>query len=44
MPGGGLTPGFTPDEMWHVVDYVRSLPYESINMVRPDPKIAGTAK
>ena len=44
MPGGGLTPGFTPEEMWHVVDYVRSLPYESINRVKPDPKIAGMSQ
>jgi mono/diheme cytochrome c family protein len=41
MPGGSATPGFTPDEMWNVVDYVHSLPYESINRVKPDPKIAG---
>ena len=40
MPGGAATPGFTPDEMWHVVDYVRSLPFESINRVKPDPRIA----
>ena len=44
MPGGGLTPGFTPEEMWHVVDYVQSLPYESINRVKPDPKIAGMSQ
>jgi mono/diheme cytochrome c family protein len=42
MPGGGLTPGFTPDEMWNVVRYLRSLPYESINRVQPDPKVAGS--
>lgn len=42
MPGGGLTPGFTPEEMWHVVHYIRSLPYESINRVHPDPKVAGS--
>ncbi len=44
MPGGGLTPGFTPEEMWHVVDYVRSLPFESINRVKADPKIAGMSQ
>ena len=44
MPGGSATPGFTPDEMWNVVDYVRSLPFESINRVKPDPKIAVNAQ
>lgn len=44
MPGGGLTPGFTPEEMWNVVDYVRALPFESINRVQPDPKVAVSAQ
>jgi mono/diheme cytochrome c family protein len=42
MPGGGLTPGFAPEEMWNVVRYIRSLPYETINRVQPDPKVAGS--
>lgn len=33
MPGAGPAPGkketFTPEQIWHLVDYVRSLPYES---------------
>lgn len=33
MPGAGPAPGkketFTPEQIWHLVDYVRSLPYEA---------------
>ena len=33
MPGAGPQPGkketFTPEQIWHLVDYVRSLPYEN---------------
>ncbi len=33
MPGAGPQPGkketFTPEQIWHLVDYVRSLPFES---------------
>ena len=35
MPGAGPAPGkketFTPEQIWHLVDYVRSLPYEAVS-------------
>lgn len=27
MPGLGATPGVTPDEIWHLIAYIQSLPY-----------------
>jgi mono/diheme cytochrome c family protein len=29
MPGIGVTPGMTPDDIWHVVDFILDLPYQS---------------
>jgi mono/diheme cytochrome c family protein len=42
MPGTAGT--LQPDEMWYLVDYIRSLPFESINRVKPDPRIAGMSQ
>ncbi len=36
MPNLSATPGITPDDIWNLVDFVRSLPYESISKpIRP---------
>lgn len=33
MPAAGANPAtLKPDEIWHIVDYVRSLPYEALSM------------
>lgn len=34
MPGIGSTPGITKEDIWHIVNYVRSLPYESLSQSR----------
>jgi mono/diheme cytochrome c family protein len=46
MPGVGPATGttggvLTPDEIWHLVDYVRSLPYEPINQPPKQTSISG---
>jgi mono/diheme cytochrome c family protein len=38
MPGVGTV--LSPDEMWHVVNYVRSLPYELPRRPPAEPKVA----
>ncbi|HEY2251904.1 MAG TPA: hypothetical protein VGH74_12620, partial [Planctomycetaceae bacterium] len=38
--GPGQT-GLQPDEIWNVVDYVRSLPYEPINQPPPATRFTG---
>jgi mono/diheme cytochrome c family protein len=42
MPGTNGT--LQPDEMWSLVDYIRSLPFEPINRVQPGPKVAGLSQ
>jgi hypothetical protein len=33
MPATGANPAtLKPEEIWHIVDYVRSLPYEAMSM------------
>lgn len=38
MPGIATTPDITPDDIWHVVDYVLALPYEPGSQYAPDVK------
>jgi mono/diheme cytochrome c family protein len=49
MPGvGPPSPGqpgvLTPDEIWHLVDYVRQLPYEPINQTPKPTTFSGQAQ
>ena len=30
------TPGLTPDDLWHLVNYIQSLPYEAMSTTGPD--------
>ncbi len=41
MPNLGATPGITPDDIWNLVDFVRSLPYESISKPTRQQKFSG---
>ncbi len=41
MPNLFGTPGITPDDIWNLVDYVRSLPYESISKPTRQQKFTG---
>ncbi len=36
MPGIAQTPGMTPDDIWHVVDFVLALPYEPGSQYAPE--------
>lgn len=42
MPGVGATPGITKDDIWHLVHYVQSLPYEALS--RPRHEATGATK
>jgi mono/diheme cytochrome c family protein len=35
MPGLGATPGVKPEDIWDIVHYVMSLPYESVSIDAP---------
>jgi mono/diheme cytochrome c family protein len=41
MPNLFGTPGISPDDIWNLVDFVRSLPYESISKPTRQQKIIG---
>jgi len=40
MPGIGQTPGMTTDDIWHLIDFVRDLPYQAGSQFHSEDRMA----